>query len=119
MTRTSEVARLSGLLMRQALFKSASSSSSSGSAAVATGLRFKSVVVHEKDGKVLHPELINEQVLKTQYAVRGELYLRAEELRKAGKEIIFTNGAHPMHALVLAMRCFASFALYGPGTTGQ
>ena len=27
-----------------------------------------------------------------QYAVRGELYLRAEELRKAGKEIIFTNG---------------------------
>ncbi len=44
------------------------------------------------EGKVLHPELLNNHVLKTQYAVRGELYLRAEELRKAGKEIIFTNG---------------------------
>jgi hypothetical protein len=32
------------------------------------------------------------QVLKTQYAVRGELYLRAEQLRREGKEIIFTNG---------------------------
>lgn len=47
---------------------------------------------NSKDGKVMHPELLNNSVLKTQYAVRGELYLRAEELRKAGKEIIFTNG---------------------------
>lgn len=30
----------------------------------------------------------------TQYAVRGELFLKAGELQKAGKEIIFTNGAH-------------------------
>jgi glutamate--glyoxylate aminotransferase len=46
---------------------------------------------HSKDGKVLHPELLNNQVLKTQYAVRGELYLRAEQLRREGKPIIFTN----------------------------
>jgi hypothetical protein len=49
--------------------------------------------VNRKDGKVLHPELLNENMRKCQYAVRGELYLRAEELRQAGKEIIFTNGA--------------------------
>ena len=48
--------------------------------------------IHAKDGKVLHPHLLNENVTKTQYAVRGELYLRAEQLRKEGKEIIFTNG---------------------------
>lgn len=45
-----------------------------------------------KDGKVLHPDLLNDNMRKTQYAVRGELYLKAEELKKAGKEIIFTNG---------------------------
>ena len=38
-------------------------------------------------------DLLNENLKKTEYAVRGELYMRAEELRKAGKEIIFTNGA--------------------------
>jgi hypothetical protein len=32
--------------------------------------------------------------LAAQYAVRGELFLKAEELRKAGKEIIFTNGMY-------------------------
>lgn len=47
----------------------------------------------EKDGKVLHPDLLNESVKKTQYAVRGELYLRAMELQSEGKKIIFTNGA--------------------------
>lgn len=45
-----------------------------------------------------HPHKQNAQVLETQYAVRGELYLRAEELRKEGKEIIFTNVGNP-HAL--------------------
>lgn len=50
------------------------------------------VHLHEKEGKVLHPHLLNENVLKTEYAVRGELYLRAEQLRKEGKEIMFTNG---------------------------
>ncbi|PNH07271.1 Glutamate--glyoxylate aminotransferase 2 [Tetrabaena socialis] len=54
--------------------------------------------LHAKDGKVLHPHLLNENVVKTQYAVRGELYLRAEQLRKEGKEIIFTNVGNP-HAL--------------------
>lgn len=29
-----------------------------------------------------------------QYAVRGELFLKAAELQAKGKEIIFTNGAH-------------------------
>jgi glutamate--glyoxylate aminotransferase len=48
-----------------------------------------------KDGKVSHPELLNSNMLKTQYAVRGELYLRAEELRRQGKEIIFTNVGNP------------------------
>ena len=48
--------------------------------------------VAHKDGKVLHPDLLNENMRKTQYAVRGELYLKAEELKNAGKEIIFTNG---------------------------
>jgi glutamate--glyoxylate aminotransferase len=54
--------------------------------------------VNSKDGKVLHPELMNANVIKAQYAVRGELYLKAEELKKAGKEIIFTNVGNP-HAL--------------------
>jgi hypothetical protein len=40
----------------------------------------------------MHPELLNANMKKTQYAVRGELYLKAEELRQAGREIIFTNG---------------------------
>ena len=48
--------------------------------------------VNSKEGKVLHPDLLNENLKKTQYAVRGELYIKAEELRKAGREIIFTNG---------------------------
>ena len=41
---------------------------------------------------------INENVKKSQYAVRGELYLRASELQKEGKKIIFTNVGNP-HAL--------------------
>lgn len=48
--------------------------------------------VASKEGKVLHPDLLNENLKKTQYAVRGELFLKAEELRKAGREIIITNG---------------------------
>ncbi|XP_061372721.1 glutamate--glyoxylate aminotransferase 2 [Gastrolobium bilobum] len=38
---------------------------------------------------------INENVKKAQYAVRGELYLRASELQKEGKKIIFTNVGNP------------------------
>lgn len=50
---------------------------------------------NSKDGKVMHPDLLNENLKKTQYAVRGELFLKAEELRKQGKEIIFTNVGNP------------------------
>ncbi|KAJ7555406.1 hypothetical protein O6H91_05G036100 [Diphasiastrum complanatum] len=48
--------------------------------------------------KVLNPENINENVKKCVYAVRGELYLRASELQKQGKKIVFTNVGNP-HAL--------------------
>ncbi|KAH9318805.1 hypothetical protein KI387_020574, partial [Taxus chinensis] len=48
--------------------------------------------------KPLDYENINENVKKVQYAVRGELYLRASELQKEGKKIIFTNVGNP-HAL--------------------
>lgn len=47
--------------------------------------------VCEKDGYVLHPDLLNPRLLEAQYAVRGELYLKAEELKKS-REIIYTNG---------------------------
>ncbi|KAE8705516.1 Glutamate--glyoxylate aminotransferase 2 [Hibiscus syriacus] len=48
--------------------------------------------------KALDYETLNENVKKVQYAVRGELYLRASELQKEGKKIIFTNVGNP-HAL--------------------
>lgn len=53
-----------------------------------------SAPVNSKEGKVLHPDLLNDNLKQTQYAVRGELFLKAEELRQAGKEIIFTNGGY-------------------------
>jgi hypothetical protein len=40
-------------------------------------------------------DLLNEDFRRCQYAVRGELYLAAENLRKAGREIIFTNVGNP------------------------
>lgn len=36
-----------------------------------------------------------EDLLKAQYAVRGELYNKALELQKQGRELIFTNGERP------------------------
>lgn len=39
--------------------------------------------------KALDYESINENVKKAQYAVRGELYLRASELQKEGKRVCF------------------------------
>ncbi|XP_009105727.1 glutamate--glyoxylate aminotransferase 2 isoform X2 [Brassica rapa] len=48
--------------------------------------------------KALDYETLNENVKNCQYAVRGELYLRASELQKEGKKIIFTNVGNP-HAL--------------------
>lgn len=44
-----------------------------------------------QDGFVLHPDLLNPRLLEAQYAVRGELYLKAEELKKT-RDIIYTNG---------------------------
>ena len=37
--------------------------------------------------KALDYESLNENVKKVQYAVRGELYLRASELQKEGKKV--------------------------------
>lgn len=48
--------------------------------------------------KPLDYESLNDNVKKVAYAVRGELYLRASELQKEGKKIIFTNVGNP-HAL--------------------
>nr|XP_017216712.1 PREDICTED: glutamate--glyoxylate aminotransferase 2 isoform X2 [Daucus carota subsp. sativus] len=48
--------------------------------------------------KGLDYESLNENVKNTQYAIRGELYLRALELQAQGKEIILTNVGNP-HAL--------------------
>ena len=42
--------------------------------------------------QVLHPDLLNKNFREAQYAVRGELYLRGAAMKKAGKDIIFTNG---------------------------
>lgn len=39
------------------------------------------------DQYTLTPENINENVKKTVYAVRGELYLRAAQLQAEGKEV--------------------------------
>ena len=42
--------------------------------------------------KPLDYESINENVKKAQYAVRGELYLRASELQKEGKKVRILHG---------------------------
>ena len=44
------------------------------------------------EGYALHPSTINADVLKAKYAVRGELYNRAQELAAEGRDIIYTNG---------------------------
>lgn len=53
--------------------------------------------------KPLDYENLNENVKKCQYAVRGELYLRASELQKEGKKVrIFT----------LFMSCYRHFIAF-------
>eukprot|EP00890_Picochlorum_soloecismus_P003603 jgi/Picsp_1/4243/NSC_01752-R1_alanine aminotransferase len=47
------------------------------------------------DGYVLHPSTLNQNMLKAQYAVRGELYNKAQELAAEGREIIYTNVGNP------------------------
>ncbi|GMH33360.1 hypothetical protein BSKO_01194 [Bryopsis sp. KO-2023] len=54
-----------------------------------------STPVNVVDGKVLHPDLLPGNIKKTSYAVRGELYLRAQELQREGREIIYTNIGNP------------------------
>lgn len=44
------------------------------------------------DGYALHPSTMNADMLKAQYAVRGELYYKAQELAAQGRDIIYTNG---------------------------
>lgn len=88
MSSSSTLPRIASTLVAQSFGRSFFSNSTPTALSVGQ-LRF---YANSKDDKVLHPDLLNALVLKTQYAVRGELYLRAEELRKAGKEIIFTNG---------------------------
>lgn len=61
--------------------------------------------VNDVDGRVLHPSLMNERVKAVQYAVRGELYLRADQMRREGREVIFTNIGNPQ-ALGLKPRTF-------------
>lgn len=76
-------------------FLNSASKTTAHDSACSVGLARKMGIValpNTKEGKVLHPDLINEHVKSAQYAVRGELYLRAQELLKEGREIIFTNG---------------------------
>jgi glutamate--glyoxylate aminotransferase len=44
------------------------------------------------EGYALHPSTVNSRVREAQYAVRGELYNKAQELSAKGKDIIYTNG---------------------------
>mmetsp|Transcript_32358 Transcript_32358/g.100880 ORF Transcript_32358/g.100880 Transcript_32358/m.100880 type:complete len:494 (-) Transcript_32358:47-1528(-) len=46
-------------------------------------------------GKVLSEETLNPCVLRCQYGVRGEIYRRAKELQREGKEVIFTSLGNP------------------------
>jgi glutamate--glyoxylate aminotransferase len=52
----------------------------------------RSTTPNRIDGYVLHPSTMNPNILKAQYAVRGELYNKAQEMAAQGKEIIYTNG---------------------------
>ena len=62
---------------------------------------------------MFHPDLLNADFVSAQYAVRGELYLKGEELRKAGKEIIFTNGMLPLSLMSSCCQtCYRNFALW-------
>lgn len=49
-------------------------------------------------GRALHPDLINERVKATQYAMRGEMYTRAQSLEKSGRTVTLLNLGNP-HAL--------------------
>ena len=55
-------------------------------------LSSRQVIVCTYVPQVMHPDLLNVNFRNAEYAVRGELYLKGAELKKAGRDIIFTNG---------------------------
>lgn len=55
-------------------------------------MRLCFIIARCHNTQVLHPDLLNKNFTQAEYAVRGELYLKGEELRKQGREVIFTNG---------------------------
>ena len=56
--------------------------------------------------QVLHPDLLNENFRNAEYAVRGELYLKGAELKKAGRDIIFTNGMRSSAAKLISGKAY-------------
>lgn len=64
-------------------------------------------------GKVMDPEKLNENVKKTVYAVRGELYLRASELQKEGKKVGGNREAFVTKTQMLGNRISAAITEIG------
>lgn len=63
----------------------------------------------EKDGWVLHPDLLSPRLLAAHYAVRGELYLKAEELKKKVRQVVTECAAsHICHCCALCCSRLAS-----------
>lgn len=65
----------------------------------ASGTRYASSAAeagpeNRREGKVLHPALVNPAIVKAEYAVRGELLNRAVSMDAEGRSIIYTNGAN-------------------------
>ncbi|KAG6504628.1 hypothetical protein ZIOFF_036963 [Zingiber officinale] len=52
---------------------------------------FKSLISIRMAPKQLDYELLNVNVKKVAYAVKGELYLRASELQKEGKKVMILS----------------------------
>jgi hypothetical protein len=69
-------------------------------------LRWSSSAPHHIDGKVLHPDLLNGPVKRAEYAVRGELYLKAMQLQQKGMKIVFTNGARVSNVQICLIKRF-------------
>jgi hypothetical protein len=59
--------------------------------------------------KPLDYESLNENVKKSAYAVRGELYLRASELQKEGKKVCFLFSNYILHLLKIPFISFLFF----------
>lgn len=50
------------------------------------------------DERVLRPETLSPNIIKAEYGVRGEIYLEAQKMVNAGKDVVFMNVGNP-HAL--------------------